>query len=114
MASLGDDVPSADVADMAETTHAANYPRRPRWRRGTLKTRLSDAELAKLEDVLHHASNAWHTWLYNECLDIGIGDSFEKLGMGIVEIDIESMTNAQQRQFYELIIAENARSQLSV
>ena len=103
-------VPSADVADMAGTPHAANYRRRPRWRCGTLKTRLSDAELDELDDVLHHASPAWHTWLYNKCFDIGIGDSFDKLGMGIVELDIESMTNEQQRQLYELIFAENVRS----
>ena len=88
------------------TPNAANYPRRPRWRRGTIKPRLSDAELDELEDVLYHASAAWHTYVLDRCFDMGIGDSFEELGMDIMELDMDSMTVKQQRQFYELVIAE--------
>ena len=102
-------VSSAEVVAMSGTPNAASYPRRPRWRRGTIKPRLSDAELDELEDVLQHASAAWHTRLLDRCFDMGIGDSFEdlfELGMDIMELDMDSMTVKQQRQFYELVIAE--------
>ena len=99
-------VPSAEVVAMSGAPNAANYRRRPRWRRGTIKPRLSDAELDELEDVLHHASAAWHTYVLDRCFDMGIGDSFEELGMDIMELDMDSMTVKQQRQFYELVIAE--------
>ena len=99
-------VPSAEVVAMSGTPNAANYPRRPRWRRGTIKPRLSDAELDELEDVLYHASADWHTYVLDKCFDMGIGDSFEELGMDIMALDMDSMTVKQQRQFYELVIAE--------
>ena len=46
---------SGEVVEIPGIPIAAKYQRRPRWLHGTLKHRVSDAELDEMDNVIRHA-----------------------------------------------------------